>query len=239
MTKTVRYRQYSGFDFSQQQEITMTNQSPILYHAPQSRSLSALILLKELNIEFDLQVLSMHKKENLRPEFLAVNPLGKVPTLKHRGAIVTEQVAIYLYLTDLYSMGELAPKIDDPLRGPYVRWLTFYSGCFEPALCDKGQQRDPGPRNMSPYGEFDAVINTVQAQLEKGPYLLGDRFTAADLLWGTVLWWCTAFSLVESTPAIKRYIERIVHRPSFIAANKIDAELVSEQEAEQEPTVSA
>ncbi|WP_448547702.1 glutathione S-transferase family protein [Thalassotalea fusca] len=217
----------------------MTNQSPILFHAPQSRSLSVLILLKELNIEFDLHVLNIHKQENLKPEFLAVNPLGKVPTLQHHEAIVTEQAAIYMYIADLYSLGNLAPAIDDPLRGPYVRWLTFYSGCFEPALCDKGQNREPGPRNMNPYGEFDAVIGAVQAQLEQGPFLLGDRFTAADLLWGTALWWCTSFGLVESTPAIKRYIEQIVHRPSFVEANNIDADLVAKQETEQEKAVNA
>ena len=216
----------------------MTNQLPTLFHAPQSRSLSVLILLKELNIDFDLQVLNIQKQENLKPEFLAINPLGKVPTLKHNDAIVTEQVAIYLYLADLHSLGDLAPAIDDPLRGPYVRWLTFYAGCFEPALCDKGQERDAGPRNMSPYGELDAVIGAVQAQLEQGPYLLGDRFTAADLLWGTALWWCTSFGLVESTPAIKDYIEQILNRPSFVEANKIDAALVAKQEAEQENVVS-
>ena len=217
----------------------MTNQAPVLFHAPQSRSLSTLILLKELGIEFDMQVLNINQQENLKPEFLAFNPLGKVPTLRHNDAIVTEQVAIIMYLADLYSLGELAPAIDDPLRGPYVRWLTFYAACFEPALCDKGQNREAGPRNMSPYGELDAVIGAVQAQLEQGPYMLGDRFTAVDLMWGTALWWCTAFGLVESTPAIKQYIERLVHRPSFIEANKIDAELVSQQEAEQEQAVNA
>lgn len=217
----------------------MSNHQLVLFHAPQSRSLSVLTLLKELAIDYKLEVLNIIQEENLRPEYLSINPLGKVPAIKHKETIITEQVAIFIYLADRYSLGDLAPAIDDPDRGTYLRWLTMYAACFEPAVCDKGLKRQPGPRKMSPYGEYDTIIKMLLAQLEKGPYMLGERFSSADLLWGIALWVCTTFGLVESHPLITQYIERIIQRPSFIEASKLDAELVAVQKAAMEEVVNS
>jgi glutathione S-transferase len=98
-----------------------------------------LILLEEIGAPYQLHVLNMKTDEQRRPEYLAINPMGKVPALKHDGALITEQVAIFLYLADLFPEAGLAPPIGDPLRGPYLRWMVFYGSCFEPAVVDRAQ----------------------------------------------------------------------------------------------------
>jgi glutathione S-transferase len=97
-----------------------------LYHSPNSRSSAALTLLEELGAPYRLHVLNMKAGEQRQPAYLAINPMGKVPAVKHRDALITEQVAIYIYLADLFSDAGLAPHLGDPLRGPYLRWLAFY-----------------------------------------------------------------------------------------------------------------
>ena len=117
--------------------------------------------------------------------------MGKVPAIVHDGALVTEQGAVYAYLADLYPEAGIAPAIGDPLRGPYLRWLFYYGSSFEPALIDKAMKREPAPPSTSPYGDYDTMLKTLTDQLATGPWLLGERFTAADVLWGTALRWTT------------------------------------------------
>jgi glutathione S-transferase len=193
----------------------MTSTSEItLFHSPNTRSTGALILLEELGAEYQLHVLNMKEGEQRKAEYLAINPMGKVPALKHGEAVITEQVAVFLYLADLYPEADLAPKIGDPLRGPYLRWMVFYGSCFEPALIDRSQNREPAPQSMSPYGDFDTMFNTLTDQLDKGHYLLGDKFSAVDVLWGTALTWVTRFQLVPILPVIQAYIDIVNARPS-------------------------
>lgn len=200
-----------------------------LFHAPQSRSTGALVLVHELQADYELHVLNLKAGEQRQPSYLAVNPMGKVPAVLHDGALVTEQVAVYLYLADLYPEAGLAPAIGDPLRGPYLRWMVFYGSCFEPALCDRAMKHTPAAPSMCPWGDWETMLKTITDQLEKGPYLLGEKFSAADVLWGTALNWTTAFGLVPKVPAIAAYIERVQARPASIAANAKDAELVAAQ----------
>ena len=201
----------------------------VFFHAPQSRSSAALALLTELNAPFELRRLNMKAGEQRQPAYLAVNPMGKVPALRHNGALVTEQVAIFLYLADLFPERKLAPSIGDALRGPYLRWMVFYAACFEPAVVDRAMKREPGTQAMSPYGDYDTVINAVSAQLASGPWLLGDRFTAADILWGTALNWTTSFGLVPERPELRAYIDRVSARPAVAQVWAEDAEFVSSQ----------
>jgi glutathione S-transferase len=202
-----------------------------LYHSPNTRSSGALLLLEELGADYDLQVLNMKAGEQRGPDYLAVNPLGKVPAIRHGDALVTEQGAVFIYLADLYREAGLAPTLDDPLRGPYLRWLVFYGSSFEPAVVDFAMKREPGTPAMSPYGTYESVIETVVGQLRKGPYLLGDRFTAADVLWGMALSWTTMFKVVPDRPEIMAYIERIKARPALARVQAIDAKLAAEHEA--------
>jgi glutathione S-transferase len=202
-----------------------------LFHAPNSRSSGTLILLEELGAPHELRVLNMQAGEQRQPEFLAINPMGKVPAILHGDVLVTEQVAIYLYLADLFPEAGLAPKLTDPNRGSYLRWMTFYAACFEPAVVDKAMKREPGPTAMSPYGDFDTVLSTVTAQLAAGPYILGQEFSAADVLWGSALQWTTAFGLVAATPPIQAYIERVCTRPAATRVRERDATLSAAQKS--------
>lgn len=200
-----------------------------LYHAPNTRSSGALLLLEELGAPYDLHVLNMKAGEQRQTAYLAVNPMGKVPAIKHGDALITEQVAIYIYLADLFPKAGLAPPIGDPLRGPYLRWLVYYAACFEPAVGDRAMKREPGPVAMMPYGDFDTMLKTLTDQLARGPYLLGDRLSAADLLWGTGLTWTTMFKLVPELPPIKDYIQRLGSRPSVARVKARDAEQAAKQ----------
>ena len=204
---------------------------PTLFHAPNTRSTGALILLEELGADYALHVLNMKAGEQRGAAYLAVNPMGKVPAVLHEGALVTEQVAVFLYLADLYPGAGLTPALGDPLRGPYLRWMAFYGSCFEPALVDRAQKRAPAPPSTSPYGDFDTMLKTLTDQLARGLWLLGDRFTAADVLWGTALTWTTKFGLVPETPLIRAYIERVNARPAVIRARQKDADLAAAQAA--------
>jgi len=202
------------------------------FHSPNSRSRGTHILLEELGADYDLQLLNIKTGEQREAAYLAVNPMGKVPAIVHDGALVTEQGAVSIYLADLYPEAGLTPAIGDPLRGPYLRWLVFYGSSFEPALIDKAMKREPAPPSTSPYGTYDTMLKTLTEQLEKGPYLLGDRFTAADVLWGSALTWTTMFKLVPELPVIKAYIDRFAERPVVQRVRAKDAELAQAQAAE-------
>jgi glutathione S-transferase len=169
-----------------------------LYHAPNSRSSGARILLEELGVPYTLSVINMKAGEQRQPAFLALNPMGKVPAIRHGDALITEQVAVFLYLADLFPEAGLAPPLGDPLRGPYLRWMAYYGSCFEPAVVDRALKRDPAPLAMCPYGDFDTMFKTLAGQLAKGPYMLGERFLAVDVLWGSALTWVTAYKLIRN-----------------------------------------
>ena len=198
-----------------------------LYHSPNTRSTGVLSLLEELGADYDLQVLDMKAGEQRRAAYLAVNPMGKVPTLRHGDALVTEQVAVFLYLADLYAEAGLAPPIGDPLRGPYLRRMVYYGSCFEPALVDRAMKRDPAPSSTSPYGDYETMLATLTGQLAPGPWMLGERFSAADVLWGTALRWTTMFKLVPESPLFAEYIARVAARPAAVRARARDAELAA------------
>ncbi len=200
------------------------------YHAPNTRSSITLTLLEEIGAPYDLKLLNIKAGEQRQPAYLAVNPMGKVPAVMHDGALITEQVAIFLYLADLFREADLAPQMGDPLRGPYLRWMVFYAACFEPAIGDHALKREPGPPSMMAYGDFDSVIDTIAGQLARGPWLLGDRFTAADVLWGSGLAWTTMFGLIPERPEIASYIERFNARPAAARAKQRDADWAAKQD---------
>ena len=202
-----------------------------LYHCPQTRSSGAAVLVEELGADVEVKVLNMKAGENREAAYLAINPMGKVPAVVEDGALVTEQVAVYLYLADRFPEKGLAPAIGDPLRGPYLRWMAFYGSSFEPACVDKALKREPGSAAMMPYGDFATTLRTVTDQLKRGPYILGERFTAADVLWGGALNWITMFGIVEKTPEIGAYVERVTSRPAFQNVQARDAERAAAQAA--------
>ena len=199
------------------------------FHAPQTRSTGVRILLEELGAPYRLHLLDLKAGEQRQPAYLAINPMGKVPALKDGDALITEQVAIYIYLADRFPQAGLAPAIGDPLRGPWLRWIAYYGSCFEPALMDRAQKHEPASRSSSPYGDYDTMLKTLTDQLARGPWLLGDRFTSADVLWGTALDWTTQFKLVPELPLIRAYADRVGARPAVQRARAADAALVAAQ----------
>ena len=200
-----------------------------LYHSPNTRSTGALILLEELGADYALHVLNMKAGEQRHAAYLAVNPMGKVPAIRHGDALVTEQAAVFLYLADLYPEAHLAPPIGDPRRGPYLRWMVYYGSSFEPALLDRALKREPAPPSTAPYGDYDTMLKTLTDQLAKGSFLLGETFSAADVLWGTALGWTTRFKLVPDLPVITDYVARVAARPAVARARARDAELAAAQ----------
>ncbi len=201
------------------------------YHSPQSRSSGVKVLLEELGAPYDLEVLNTKVGEQRGAAYLAVNPAGKVPAILDRGELVTEQAAIFIHLADRFPEKGLAPAIGGPLRGSYLRWMVYYGSCFEPAVVDRAMKREPGARAMSPYGDYDTVVRTVVEQLRTGPYLLGERFSALDVLWGMALTWTTSFGLVPKGPEITRYVDAFGRRPSVVKVTAEDAELAARHQA--------
>jgi glutathione S-transferase len=207
-----------------------TNESITLFHSPQSRSSAALTLLEELGTPYELRLLNMKAGEQRQSAYLAVNPLGKVPAILHRGELITEQVAIFLYLAELFPEVGLAPQIGHPLRGPYLRWMVYYAACYEPGIVDRAMKREPAPLAMSPYGDFGTMLGTLIGRIAASPYLLGEAFSAADLLWGMALQWGTMFGMVPADPVISDYVARVTARPSFVRVAARDAGWAIEHE---------
>jgi glutathione S-transferase len=207
------------------------NPPVVVYHAPSSRSTGVLILLEELGADVELRLLDMKAGEQRGADYLAVNPMGKVPALRHGDALVTEQPAVYMYLAELFPQRGLAPLPGDALRGPYLRWMAFYGSSFEPAIVDRALKRDSGAASMSPYGDFDTMLGTVRQQLTAGPHMLGERFSVADVLWGTALGWMLEFKLVPDEPVFTRYVAAFNARPAVLAARERDTALAAAQDA--------
>lgn len=202
----------------------MDTQSKLtFYYAPRTRATGVLILLEELGVEYDIEVMNLKAGDHKKPAYLAINPMGKVPAIAHRGSVITEQVAIYIYLPDCFPAAGLSPALDAPERGTYLRWIGFYGSCFEPAIVDRAMGRPPAQASTSPYGTFDETWASITDQLSKAPYLLGDQPSAADVLWGTALAWTSQFKLVPDSPVVGDYIARMNQRDAFIAAREKDA----------------
>lgn len=199
------------------------------YHAPHSRAGTVHWMLEEIGAPYDMRVFNLAKGEQKDPAFLAVNPMGKVPALVHDGAVVTETAAIVTYLADAFPAAGLTVPIGDARRGPYLRWLFFGPGCMEPAFADRMMKREPPPPGQSGYGDFDGMVAVLVQALGKAPYLLGDQFTAADLMVGAAVNWGLMTEVLPGDPAILAYSERLTARPALRRAMARDADLAAAQ----------
>jgi glutathione S-transferase len=199
-----------------------------LYHAAPSRSSIVRWMLEELGEPYELHLLSLAKGEQHQPDHLAVNPMGKVPALKHGDVVVTEAAAICTYLADEFPQARLNAPIGDPRRGPYLKWLFFSPSCIEPAMTDRAFPRQEQPRRGTlGYGDFDTVMEVVAKAVEPGPYLLGEQFTAADVIVGSTLRWGLMFSLLPKRPEFAAYVGRLEQRPALQRAVAADQKLAA------------
>jgi glutathione S-transferase len=203
----------------------------ILHHGAPSRSSTALFMLEEVGAPYELRVLDLQAGEQLKPEFLAINPMGKVPTIEHAGAVITEVGAICTYLADAFPAAGLSPPVGDPLRGPYLRWMFFQGNCLEPAMIDHAMKREPGRRGMMPYGDYETTVGTLEKAIEKGPWFLGARYSAADVYVGSAIAWGLQFKLLPERDTFKRYVARIAERPARKRAIAIDEKIAAAKPA--------
>ena len=187
-----------------------------LYHAAPSRSSIVRWMLEEVGEPYDIHLLSLSKGENRAPGYLAVNPMGKVPALRHGDVVITEAAAICTYLADAFPRAGLSVPIGDPRRGVYLKWLFFSPSCIEPAMVDRAFPRKEDPRRgMLGYGDFDTAIDVAAKAVAKGPYLMGQQFTAADVVVGSTLRWGTMFKLIPERPEFTAYVDRLGQRPAL------------------------
>jgi glutathione S-transferase len=196
-----------------------------LYHASPSRSSIVLWMLEELGQPYDVKLIKLSDGDNLKPDYLAINPMGKVPALAHKGTVITEAAAICTYLADEFPQAKLNVPVGTPRRGLYLKWLFFGPGCFEPAVIDRAAPRkEEARRGMLGYGTFETTMDTVAKAVAQGPWLMGDQFTAADVIIGANIRWGTMFKLVPERPEFSAYAGRIAARPAAQRAEAKDKE---------------
>jgi glutathione S-transferase len=199
-----------------------------LYHAAPSRSSIVRWMLEEIGEPYDLHLLKLGDGDQFKADYLAVNPMGKVPALDHDGVVITEAAAICTYLADAFPQARLNVPIGDPRRGVYLKWLFFGPGCVEPAMIDRAAPRaEPPRRGMLGYGDFDTVMKVLATAMAPGPYLMDEHFTAADVVIGSTLRWGTMFKLIPERPEFAAYVGRLGERPALQRAVALDQELAA------------
>ena len=199
-----------------------------LYHASPSRSSIVLWMLEELGQPYDVKLIKLSEGDNLKPGFLAINPMGKVPALAHKGTVITEAAAICTYLADEFPQAKLNVPVGTPARGVYLKWLFFGPGCVEPAMIDRAAPRkEEARRGMLGYGTFDTTMDTVAGAIAKGPWLMGEQFTAADVIVGSTIRWGTMFKLIPERPEFTAYAARIAARPAAQRAEAKDKDFAA------------
>jgi glutathione S-transferase len=205
----------------------------VFYTNPMSRGRIIRWMLEEVGQPYETRILRWETGDAKSADYLAINPMGKVPAIVHDGVVVTECAAICAYLADAFPDAGLAPPAHSRLRGPYYRWLFFGAGPIEQAVGAKAVGLDPTPdqsRSLG-FGSMDDVLNAIEDAVKGRPYLVGDSFTAADLYLASHLSWGMTFGSIEKRPAFETYIERHLQRPASRRATEIDDALIAEQQA--------
>jgi glutathione S-transferase len=197
-----------------------------LYHAIPSRSSIVRWMLEEVGEPYEIKLLDLRNGDGQKPEYLAVNPMGKVPAVDHDGVIVTEAAAICAYLADAFPNAGLSVPIGDKRRGPYLKWLFFGPSCVEPTVTDRAfPRREEAQRGTLGHGDYDTVMNVLAKAVVGGPYILGEQFTAADVVIGSGLRWGMMFKLIPERPEFTAYVARLNERPAVERAQEKDAAL--------------
>ncbi|GGD61788.1 glutathione S-transferase family protein [Lacimicrobium alkaliphilum] len=196
---------------------------------PNSRGRIIRWMLEELGVPYTTKVLE-YGGDIKSPYYLKLNPMGKVPAIKHGDLVVTEGAAICAYLADHYADKNLAPALSSPQRGTYYRWLFFAAGPLEMATTAKAYDWRIDAENSQSVGcgLYQNVLDTLETALENGPYLCGEQFTAADVYVGSHISWGMMFKSLEERPSFKRYVQRLESREAAIRANQLDDALVKQ-----------
>lgn len=185
-----------------------------LYHSPASRAFTAYWLLEELGVPFRVETVDIAKGDQKKPEYLKLNPSGKVPTVTDGEVVVSENPAICLYLADRYGYGSLAPRIEEADRGPYLKWMVYSTAVLEPLLMLHDKHIDLPGRDTG-FGGYEDVIGVLTGALKDRRYLLGDRFTAADVMLGSVVSTSLYRKELPEHPVLMDYNARLTHREAY------------------------
>lgn len=185
------------------------------YYNPMSRARIAHWMLEEVGASYETKVLNWDTQDQKSPEYLKINPMGKIPCLVHNDVVITENAAICAYLADAFPDSKMAPLINDPQRGSYYRWLFFVASCVEPAMLDKTHPRqgELQPTQLG-HGSYNDVVNTLEKAIANG-FLIADHFTAADLYLASNLEWFIFTKTLEPKPVFTTYIKQCQNRPSY------------------------
>ena len=204
----------------------------VFYTNPMSRGQTVRWMLEEIGQPYETRILD-YGTTMKAPEYLAINPMGKVPAIVHKGKVVTEVAAIVCYLADAFPQAGLAPPPED--RADYYRWIFFTSGPVEAAFSNRAAGWEPTPerQRMFGYGTYDLAIATLEKALTGRDYIAADHFTAADLFVGANVGFMLAFKLLEPTPVFTDYAARMTDRDAYRRAKDIDSELIAEMQAKQ------
>jgi glutathione S-transferase len=200
------------------------------YTNPMSRGRIVRWMLEEVGQPYETEILSF--ETGLKsPAYLAINPMGKVPALKHGDTVVTECGAICAYLADAFPQAGLAPPLGDKRRGPYFRWMFFAAGPIEAAVTNRslGVEIKPEQKRMAGYGSYEDVMDGIEVALQAGDYILGDTFSAADVYFGSHIGWGLQFGSIEKRPSFEAYNARLQSRPAAVRARAIDDALIAAQ----------
>ncbi|HEX6840350.1 MAG TPA: glutathione S-transferase family protein [Stellaceae bacterium] len=200
----------------------------ILYTHPMSRGRIARWMLEEVGQPYRTELIEFGTAMKA-PAYLAINPMGKVPAIRHGETVVTEAAAICAYLADAFPQANLAPPSGDRLRGPYYRWLFFAAGPLDAALSNKalGFTVPAEREGMVGYGRLATVLDVLEGAVSRSDYLVGDGFTAADLYLGALIGFGMQFGTIEKRPAFERYWQRLAQRPGARRAMEIDTALAA------------
>jgi len=198
-----------------------------LFHHPFSRAGGTLWALEEVGEPYELRFVDIHSGQQKEPDFLRLNPMGKLPTLLDDEVVVTEAAAISLYLADRYALGRLAPPVDDPRRATYLRWAFFAPSVMEPGLMAKSQGWTYAEGSAG-WGNHDAMLEAMKGAIT-GDFILGDTFSMSDVVFGGTLRFMLQFGLIEKDPVFTRYVARLDERPAFQRAEKRNADIVKER----------
>jgi glutathione S-transferase len=171
-------------------------------------------MLEEIGVEHELRFVDIRTGAHKAPELVALNPMGKLPTVTDGDTVITESAAIGLYLADRYAYGRLAPKVDDPRRGTYLRWAVFAPSVVEPGALSKLSGWDV-KASQAGWGTYEAMLNALESAVAGRSYLLGDTFSMADIIFGGTVRFMLAFNMVEPRPALTEYAARLGARPQL------------------------
>ena len=198
-----------------------------LFYHPYSRAAGTIWALEEAGVSYDLKLIDIMKREQKGPELLSRNPMGKLPTLIDDDMVVTEAAAIALYLADRYAPARLAPALDDPRRGTYLRWAFFAPSVIEPAVMAKSSEWTV-KEVAAGWGDYASMMAAVETAIADKAFVLGDEFSMVDVVLGGTLSFMIGFKQIEPTPAVEAYVGRLITRPAWQRAEARNAAMRTE-----------